>query len=315
MGLSFRTFKDAVWKPLDTLLMRLVRASRPVQNIGFGVLHGLLLLPYYLPRTPLRRTTTAFTSVIGEASPRKFYSAFVGQVVLGFRGMEDLRSGRTEEIDGLLKIPDEARLQAILSAGNGALMVMPHCHASVLAVRGLAARYPTLMMVSPTANEARAQAQLSYYKNLGCGFLDVRRSNEGTVARSILTALRQGKIVVGIVDRIHKAPKSTNPYNKTKDRVRTQAFGQPVGAPGWPARFSAKCNAPILPVMVEQSKNALTLHLGQAIFADDTVGATQAWMTVVEDLIRRYPSDWLFVYDKHWAEILGRSAQQLEAQP
>ena len=307
---SFRKFKDAVWTPLDAGLRKLGGAPKSVQSVGFGALRGLFMIPYYLPGVPLRRTTTNFAAVIGEPSPRAFYRAFVRQVVLGLKGMEDLRSGRTESIDAMLRIPDQARLESVLAGGAGCLMVMPHCHGSVLAVRAMAARYPTLMLVSPTVKDKRAEAQLSYYKQLGCDFLDVRRSNEATVARAILTAMRQGKIVVGIVDRIQKAPKPGNAYNKSRDMVRVTAFGQPVGAPGWPARFGAKGKSPILPVMVEQTSDALTLHLGMAIEAGDIVETTQVWMQVIEDFIRSFPRDWLFVYDKYWAGVLAQFAAE-----
>ena len=306
MGASFTKFKDRIWFTVDRGTKSLATAPKPVQDAGYGVMRGILWLAYYLPGAPLRSTAASLARAVDQGPARKLYGGFVERFLLALRRMELLRLGKTDIIDQLLIIPDQARLDQCLSDGNGVMMVMPHCHASVLSVRALAARYPTLMLIREPAKESRAETQRPYYTHIGCDLFDVRRNSDALVARAVLNALRQGKIVVGVVDRIKETPPLDDPIRKSDDTVRATVFGQPAGFVGWPARFAAKCNAPILPVMIEQTDDALTMHLGEVIAPTDPVATTQSWVAGLEQLLRRFPCDWGFVYDKNWAKILRR---------
>ncbi|MEP5090309.1 MAG: hypothetical protein ABJR23_12870 [Paracoccaceae bacterium] len=285
-------------------------APKPVQDVGYALVRAFLWIAYILPGSPLRGTASDFSCAVMEGPPRRLYRGFVVRFTQALKRMELLRLGRTDEIDSLLRIPDQARLDALLKDQSGVVLVVPHCHGSVLMVRGLAARYPTLMLMRGPAKESRAKTQRPYYAHIGCELLDVRYSSDLVVARAVIRAMRQGKIVVGIVDRISKAPPENAPVNKDTDTIRAVAFGQPVGFVGWPARFAEKCNAPILPAMVEQSPEALTLHIGDAIKTDCQIKTTQAYVSGLEQFCRQFPMDWGFVYDKQWARVLRGSARQ-----
>lgn len=311
MRISFSKFKDRIWFAFDAGSRRLVTAPRPIRSAVYRLIQGLLLALYYVPNSPLRRTSHSFSAVIGKGPPRRLHADFSRNFVIGLERMEFLRNGPLDKIDALLRIPEQDRLDALLEKG-GVLMAMPHCQATVLSVRCLASRYPTLMIVRTTAKKSRADAQWTYYEKLGCDVVDVRRNSEAKVAREVLRAIRAGKIVIGVVDRLNETPPASDPVNKVKDTVRVKAFGQPVGVPGWPVRFAAKCRVPVLPVMVEQTHDALTFHIGAEITGDEMVATTQRWFDVLEDFIRTYPSDWLFLYDKHWAKCLKNAEQDLK---
>ena len=308
LAFSFRTFKSRIWFAVDGGTKRLATASAPVQSVGYGTVRVILWIAYGFPGSPLRGTAANLARTVNDAPPRKLYRGFIDRFIIALKRMEALRLGRTDEIDSLLRIPDQARLDTLLENGAGAMLVMPHCHASVLMVRGLAARYPTLMLMRGPANEARAKTQRPYYENVGADLLDVRTNSEIVVARAVLKALRQGKIVVGVVDRIGEAPSEQTPIDKSRDMIRTIAFGQPVGFAGWPARFAAKCKSPILPVMVEQTEEAITLHIGDAITAGEPIETTQAYVSALEAYCRQFPMDWGFVYDKQWSRVLNRDS-------
>lgn len=305
MKLSFTKFKDRIWFAFEGASRNLATAPNWVQDLSYGLFYRVLVGLYYIPKVPFRPTSVALSAIVGDTPPRKLHAAFARNFVRGLRRMETLRFGPQSDIDRLLQIPDQDRLDGIMAKG-GALMVMAHCHASVATVRALASRYPTLMLIRATAKKARAASQYSYYEQLGCDVVDVRNTDGSTVARAVLKALREGKIVVGVVDRIEKAPKPDEPINKVKDTVRVEVFGQAVGLVGWPARFAAKCKVPILPATVEQTADAMVLHFGDGIVAGEMVATTQKWVDAIEVFIRRFPSDWLFVYDKHWGQILRR---------
>ncbi|MBL4646415.1 MAG: hypothetical protein COA52_10050 [Hyphomicrobiales bacterium] len=304
MAFSFTKLKDRVSAGAYRFSGWLSTAPKPVQWVFYGLLRGLIWALYIYPGSHMRKTAAALADAIGQQPPRKIYKGFADGIVWVAQRMELLSQGRTDIIDDMFKMPEQARFDAILKEHGGALLAMPHCHGSLLMVRGLSARYPTLMLIREPKKDARAEAQRRYFAHMGCEVLDVRRNNEATVARAVLKALRQGKIVIGTVDRIKVAPPESDPVSKTSDSVRATAFGQPVGIVGWPARFAAKCKVPILPVMVEQSADAITLHIGEVIIADDIVTTTQKWITALEGFFGRFPGQWIFVYDKHWSRLL-----------
>lgn len=310
MAKSFTKFKDRIWYAVDRGTKSLATAPGWVQAIGYSLVRAILWLAYILPGSPLRGTAASLAVAVDQGPPRKLFGGFVERFILALKRMELLRLGKTDAIDSLLVIPEQARLQGYLDGGKGVMMVMPHCHASVVMVRALAAQYPTLMLVRAPAKETRARTQRPYYDHIGCELFDVRRNSDAKVARAVLNALRQGKIVVGVVDRIKEAPPPDDPIRKGDDTIRAMVFGQAGGFVGWPARFARKCEAPIVPVTVEQTATALTLHMGDVLGATDPESTTQAWVAGLEKLLVRFPYDWGFVYDKHWSRILRRHATQ-----
>jgi len=309
MKFSFTRLKDRMSGTVNATSRKLGTAPKPVQAAGYGALRGLLWLIYVFPRSHMRKIANALAVSTGNSRPREIYSGFVKGLARAAYRMELISQGRTDEIDALFRLPEKDRFEAILNSNGGALLVMPHGHGSLLMVRGLAARYPTLMLIREPRCDARAGGQRRYFAHMGCEVLDVRRNSEALIARAVLKALRQGKIVIGTVDRIKKAPPAEEPVSKTSDNVRVAMFGQPVGIAGWPARFAAKAKVPILPIMCEHTAEAVTLHLGEPVTAGDIQATTQAWAGALERFFQRFPSDWIFAYDKHWARALNAQAK------
>ena len=310
MTFSFTRFKDRISGTANALSKGLGAAPKPVRAAGYGVLRGLLWLIYFFPRSPLRKTARNFALAVGQDNPRRLYGGFVGGLTRTAYRMELLGQGRGGEIDALLQIPEQDRLEGLVAEGGGALLLMPHCHGSLLMIRGLAERYPLLFLMRAPKDEARAAMQKRFFDQMRCEVVDVRRSNEASVARTVLRSLRKGMIVIGAVDRIRKAPSKNEPVSKTEDNVRVTVFGQAAGFVGWPARFAAKAGVPILPVMVEHTEDAIRLHLGEPITAGEIQATTQAWVIALEGFFNRFPLDWIFVYDKHWARLLEARANQ-----
>lgn len=305
---SFTRFKDRIWGGFDTGLRRLPHAPDWVQSLAYGSFGGFLTATYALPGAPIRPTARNFAKVIGRTDPFALHQGFARNMARGMTRMEMLRSGRASDLGALLDIADAEHLDDAMAGGRGAVLVMPHCHASVAMVRGLAERYPVLMLVRESQKPSRADAQRSYYEHLGCPCLDVRRTPEAKVARAVLKALREGHLVVGVIDRIQDAPPEAEPYDKSRDIVRVLAFGQPVGMAGWPVRFAGKIGAPVIPGMVTQTDTAIRLRLSAPVRPDDVLTSTQSLWRSLETMLRQYPEDWLFLYDKHWTRALARAA-------
>jgi KDO2-lipid IV(A) lauroyltransferase len=292
---------------VNAVSKKLATSPAPIRSAGYGALRGLLWLLYYCPYSHMRKTADALAFAAGTNGGRAIYSRFVSGLSHAAFRMELISQGRTEEIDRLFRLPEREQFEACLSETGSALLVVPHCHGSLIAVRGLAARYPTLLLVREPKNDSRAKAERRFFAHMGCEVLDVRRNSETMVARAVLKALREGKIVIGTVDRIKKAPAADEPVSG--DTVRVHMFGEPVGIAGWPARFAAKAGVPILPVMTEHTAENVTLHLGEPVTAGDIRQTTQSWASALEAFFCRFPGDWIFAYDKHWARILASRAR------
>ena len=307
MKFSFTRFKNRIARTVYATSKILGAAPKPVRAAGYGAFRGLLWLIYFFPRSHMRKTACALARAVGQDNPRRLYAGFVNGLSRTAYRMELIRQGRGGEIDALLQIPEQDRFEELVT-DSGVLLIMPHCHGSLLMVRAMAARYPLLFLSREPKNDARAKLQRRFIDPMECEVIDVRRNNETVVARAVLKSLRQGKIVIGAVDRIKQAPPEDEPVSKTDDNVRVTVFGEDAGFVGWPARFAAKARVPILPVMVEHTEDAVRLHWGEPITAGEIQATTQAWVSALEGFFNRFPYDWIFVYDKHWARLLNARA-------
>jgi lauroyl/myristoyl acyltransferase len=305
--MSFTTTKDRIWSRYDLMSGWLARQPRAVRNAGYGCIGAVLWAAYLLPGNHVRPTFAALAGHLGRTSGRRLFAAYVGRFVRGLGVAEQIRHGHAGQIDGRLRIADEERFTSLLR-GSGVVLVAPHFHSMHAMGRALALRYPMLTLVRLPTDPVRAKAEWSLYQRVGCDFLDVRNEKPAAVARQVLKALSEGKIVLGAVDRIDKAPPAGDLVVAKKDKVRATAFGQPVGVAGWPVRFAAKAGVPIVPAMAVQSDDAITVEFGAPTWpTGDIVDATQAWVDRFEALVRAHPEEWTFVLDKHWSRVL-RSA-------
>ena len=304
MGKGFTVFKDRIWFVVDAASRGIAEAPRPIQAIGYGMMKGVLWSAYILPGSPLRPSAKAFSKVIGRDSARVLYREFAKRFIWAVRRIERLRLGHLEETSAQFRFPDRGKLDAALAEGTGVFIGLPHCHASIAMARGLADDYPLLFLVRDPVDKKRAAAMRVYYDNIGGELFDVRNGSPVSVARAVVGALKKGKVVIGVVDRIKAAPPEDSPYNQEDDIWKVSAFGQPVGAAGWPARFAGKCKAPIFAGMVTQTKDKVALHLSDPIVVEEQRAATQAWISALEAFFRRYPYDWGFIYDKFWSRVV-----------
>ena len=313
--MSFTRTKDRIWAGYDVFAAWLARRPGPVRRIGYGVFGVVLWIAYVLPGNSVRPTFVALAKQADAGPPRSLLSRFIKRFVRGMDRIEQVRHGYTEAIDAMLSIPEQDRLDAMLAKG-GVVLAIPHTHASLAMGRGLGRKYPILALVRSTANEKRAASEWEIYENLGCEFLDIRLEKPTTVARKVLAALNAGRLVVGTVDRIRKAPPADDPVHARSDTVRVSAFGQPIGLTGWPARFTPKSGSPIVAATVVQSKDAISLELGEAVQpSTDIIETSQAWIAELEKLFRKHPEEWTFALDKHWSRVLRNSVTEKPGPP
>ncbi|QXT40792.1 hypothetical protein [Gymnodinialimonas ceratoperidinii] len=300
--MGFAATKDRTFAAYEKVSGWIARRPAPVRRAAYGIFGAALWTAYVLPGNLVRPTMQALARHADHPSPTRLFRGFVRKFIAGTDGTEQVRHGFGASIDGSLTIPDKARLDSYLAQG-GLFLALPHLHATLAMTRCLAQSYDVLAVVSLTRNENRAAAQKALYSQVDGDFLDARNEEPAAVARQILKALKSGKIVVGTVDRIQKAPEA--PVDRARDVVRVEAFGQPVGFGGWPTRFAAKAGAPLVPAVVAQEGNGISLILGHgAVPEGDLQEATQAWVSELERLLEAYPEEWAFSLDKHWSRTL-----------
>ncbi|MEM1130037.1 MAG: hypothetical protein AAGH83_05870 [Pseudomonadota bacterium] len=305
--MTFTEFKDRIWGSYDWTARNVAKLPPPLARAIFGIVGVIMWIIWFVPRNPLRRTLRDLAQVSGKASPLGLCRRFISKFTHALWLMERLRAGHSEETDRLLHIPDEDRLTAHC-ASTGAILVMPHTHASLLMARGLGQRFPLLLLVRTARNDDRAVRQQEYYDAMGCEVLDVRRSDEVAVARAVLRTLRGKGLVMGAVDLLGKPPKVD--VEKRNDQVRLNVLTSQAGAAGWPARFGGKAGAPILAAMPVLERDRLILNLSPDIAATEIPQTTQAWMNALLSLILKDPADWVFALDRHWAAALGKAAAE-----
>lgn len=305
--MGFTRTKDRVWAGYNVFADWLAHRPMPVRQAGYGVFGGILRAAYRLPGNTVRPTFVALARQVGHDDPNRLFRDFATGFTRGINRIEQVRHGLTDDIDAMLRIPEQDRLDALLAKG-GVVLAIPHTHASLAMGRGLARKYPILALVRSTVDDRRAASEREIYDNLGCEWLDIRLEPPTVVARKVLGALNKGRLVVGTVDRIQKAPPADDPVHVRSDHVRVTAFGQPIGITGWPARFTAKTGATILPATVVQDADTISLILGEAVTpSDDLVATSQAWTDSLVALFRRHPEEWIFALDKFWSRALRDS--------
>ena len=308
--MSFTKTKDRLWGLYDRFAGWLAHRPKPVRRAGHWVFGGVLWVAYFKPGGTVRTTFTALAKLVHEEKPARLFGNFVRSFMRGMDRTEQIRHGFTDEVDAMLTIPEQAKLDALLET-QGVLLVIPHTNASLSLGRGLAQRYPVTALVRASRNEQRAASVAELYDRIGCDYMNVRNENPGTVARKVLKALAEKRLIIGTVDRIQNAPPSETPVNGKTDMVRATAFGEPIGIAGWPARFAARGKNPILPVMVDQTDSGMSLIMGEPIIpTKDIVETTQKWVSGMEQLVRAYPDEWAFSLDKYWSRVLTTASKR-----
>jgi len=300
--MRFRSFKNTVARPLH--LFGFVLAGLPTR-IGLSIMGcfgALAKAGYFVPGSHLRRTVGNFCRATGRTDPWPIYSRMVGnfeQALLHYANL--YRYGRSELLAQSVIDPTlEREYQRLGKGGQGMIFLVPHCAGAVLSSARLSTFCPTVLLVREPRDPARCKLMLEYVRKLGPEFILVRNTPPATVMRSIIRALRENKVVVGTTDLVKPEP----------DTIETRIFGQPIYSPAWPARLSARLGTPIIPGYIQMDWPQIRLIADEGYVEPDITRGTQRWVSSFERHFRRYPSDWAFMLDKHWARVLAAASLQ-----
>jgi lauroyl/myristoyl acyltransferase len=276
------------------------RAPLPVINGIMGGFDLLARLHYRLPANHMRRTLESFCRLTGRDDAARLFSEFrrnfLGALSLYARLV---REGTDAVVDKIVFDEESLRMarkaHEVYSCG---IFVVPHCAGSVLSASGFGREFPSVVLVRESKSEKRAMIFRQYFEKLGPEIFYVRRNDPASIARGILRALHDKKFIIGTTDLARK----------TADTVPVTVFGEQVHMPSWPARFSARRNVPIIPAYVRMQDGGFVVSCDEPYIEKDLTASTQRWTSCFEENFRRFPSDWLFMFDKRWSRIIERAA-------
>lgn len=298
--MHYRPVKDAIALPLHRFGNLIALLPETVGRAILTPIGGLGKAGYFIPGSPIARTVGNFCRAAGRSDPWPVYSEMIGNVERAALHYAKLyRYGRSKLLSQTIIGPSlTAEYQRLSGRNRGLIILVPHCIGAVLSSAGLNNFCPTTLLVREPHTPARCRLMLEYVQKLGPKYILSRNTPPATVMRNIVRALREGQAVVGTTDVVTQGA----------DTVETQAFGQRIYSPAWPARISARFDVPIVPGFIRMDGPQITLLTAEGYHEPDIEKSTQRWMSYFEDWFRRYPSDWAFMLDKHWARIFSAAS-------
>lgn len=198
------------------------------------------------------------------------------------------RVRETVEVVGL------ENFNAAYQKGNGVLFFTGHFGSwEIFFLLPYAFGYGMNMVVRRVDNPLVENFVDNLRTRLGCRTLDKTQS-----ARSMFRVLRKGELL-GIMADLNV---------QEKEGVFVDFFGVPASTTTGIAKLALSTNAAVLPAFAvwDEAKQKYVVHLEPALDYEKTVDVdediktlTQKMTNVVEEYIRRYPEQWLWIH-KRW---------------
>ena len=298
--MHFRSVKDIV----VPLLHRFGFIVAGLQGrLGRGMLAcigALARAAYFVPNSRVRRAVCNFCRATGRSDPWPIYSRMVDNAEHAvFHYAVLSRYGRAQLLSQTVIDPSwAAEYRRFTSGKSGFLALVPHCFGGVLSSAALSSFCPTALLVRESRSPERDKLMVDYLQKLGPKLILSRNEPPATVMRGIVRSLRDSQVVVGTTDVVAAGP----------DTIETQAFGQRIFSPAWPARISARFGIPLVPIFIRMDGPQIRLIAAEGFLEADIQQCMQRWVSSFEQWFRQYPSDWAFMLDKHWARVLSAAA-------
>ena len=297
MRVSFRRVKDIAAPPAHLMMKCLARMPQSAQRAVLGAAVRLAGCSYFVPRSHVRRSVENLCAVIGRSDPLWVTQRLFDNLGCVARLLSLLLREGSEAVAEAVEVePDSmGRVLRMRERYGGGILLVPHCSGGVLSVARVARIFPTVIMARESRSPRRQRILRSYFEKLAPEIIEVRRAQPATIARRILKALKEGKLIIGTTDLIRK----------TDDTLEVTVFGQRAWFPAWPARFAARREAPLLPAYCYIRGGSIVLTCDEPYLEKNLVTATQRWVSYFERCIRRYPEDWPFMFEKRWSRLLA----------
>ena len=251
------------------------------------------LLPKYRDIT-LRNLREAFAGEKGEKEIEQIAKDVFRN--LGKTGAEclSLRKFNRKAIKRLVREEDYRPIKEILSKGKGVIILASHFgNWEMSSIGGVAVGLDVTII-----------GRRIYYPPYNKFLASIRESkgvkilyrDEKNILRKSLQVLKSNKILGVAPDQ----------DVDSVDGVFVNFFGKPAYTPTGPVIMAMLSGAPILPTFMLRENGRFRLFVEEPIYVEksgdrkqDIINYTQKWSDVVEEYIRKYPSQWVWMH-KRW---------------
>ena len=213
---------------------------------------------------------------------------------LGMNVAEDLRltAASNAYLNNYISWEGDTHIHQVLAAGKGMLVLTGHMGSwDMLCSIAPKFNYPTTIITKNIKNRTINSVWMEIRNRFGLKFLPAHNSY-----RHCLSALRKNEIVGFAIDQ--------NMINS--EGIFVDFFGTPACTTPGLAFMSAQSGAAVVPVFMIRREQGR--HLVKALPAippppdrkpDTILKYTQMYTTVMEDIIRQYPDQWIWIH-RRW---------------
>jgi KDO2-lipid IV(A) lauroyltransferase len=231
-----------------------------------------------------------------EKSPRErraLYAEVCRHQALNLIELMRFAAGRGGELGARVDFHGEEHFRAALSRGKGALVLVAHFGNYDLMGMLVATLYgyPLTIITKKLKNEKLNELWWEMHRKAG-----VEQIHSHQAYRPSVRALRANRLVAFMLDQNRRPPRG----------ILVDFFGQPAGTTPGLALMSAHTGAPVVPAFMRRLPDGRhRLEVRPPIepppdHREETLVAyTAAYTKIIEEEIRRYPAQWLWLH-RRW---------------
>ena len=259
------------------------------------LMKGLALIGYYVAAKERQKTIRHLTLAYGEQKSAAEIKAMAKEVFvnLGRNATDAIRLPIVirDGLDSIIKARGLEHMDSALAKGKGVVALAPHLGNWELLASWLASHGYPLNIVGAPVYDPRLNEMVVTARN-SAGYKNIAR---GKATREILRALRRGEMVGILMDQDTRV-----------EGVYADFFGRKAHTPVGPIVLAQKTGASIVPIFIHMRRNhthlieceqEITLELTGDPDRDNLVN-TQKCNDVYEKVIRRYPTQWVWMHER-----------------
>jgi KDO2-lipid IV(A) lauroyltransferase len=197
-----------------------------------------------------------------------------------------------KKLDKLVEFEGLENFEQALKKNRGAVVVAGHFGSWELMGAATSQKgYPIDFLVGEQHNLLVDNLMNRHRQLMGIGIIKM-----GVATRGVIKALRNNRFVAMLSDQ-----------DAGKDGTIVNFFGYPASTPKGPAAFALKTSAPIIMAfIIRQNNKRQRIILTEPIYIqksknkdEDIKILTQAYTSILEDFIRKYPDHWFWPH-RRW---------------
>jgi len=197
-----------------------------------------------------------------------------------------------KKISRMVEFEGTENFDEAIRKGKGAIVVAGHFGSwELMGAATCQMGYPVDFLVGEQHNILVDNLMNDYRKCMGIGIIKM-----GTAAKGVIKALKNNRFIAMLSDQ-----------DAGDDGTVVDFFNRPASTPKGPAAFALKMNAPIIMgFIIRESNGRQKIIIEEPIFIDrsknkedDIQRLTQAYTSVLEEYIRKYPDHWFWPH-RRW---------------